>query len=785
MTTVDKNHLPERGLSACAPDHEQGLGRREFLKMVGLGTAALGAGSAVGLHAAAGALSVVPEEEFPAQGPESRVVSFCGLCPARCGMIVRKIGERAVKVEGNPLDPTNQGGLCPIGQAILQLVYNPDRVRSPLKRVGDRGSNTWQTITWQDALGLIKAKLDQIRAGAGAHTVAVVSGGTSELAGRLMARFLEAYGSPNFILEKAAAPSHGQDLTQGVSGRVAYDFENARYILSFGAPLLEAMSPVRQMRVIGEFRQGWLGRRGKLVQIESRMSATAAKADEWVPVNPGTEGVLALGIANALVKYHLYDAAFAASHVAGFDTWGEEKGGKAGGFNALVLEQYDAPKCSEITGVPVETITRLAHEFAISGPALAVPGDPKTSSRNPAFSFVAVQALNALAGNIGKPGGVLVCQDPPLASWPPLSRSASASRAAKMPLLDDVGALASAVWEEKPYPINALFLLGANPIFSAPNLPRETLARIPFIASFASLLDETAMLADIVLPDCTSLECCELRTRTPGFALTSVGVASPAVAPRHNSRPAAQAILDLARSFGGEIAAAFPWSEPSDALRKLLAGLWTCPHGEVFTERFQSDYLRPELRAWEWPARKFASRDDFIKLVVLRGGWVDPRYAYGDLRSELKTASGKFELPRLLATDASAPVFHGGDSSAYPLDLCIFQPLALMSEVSENLPYLQEIAGAPQEWPWDSFVEINPRTAASLGIGNGDWVIVQSPAGKVKTRARLFAGAMPNVVNLPLGQGHTALGRWARNRGINPLDLLASGAAPRVRVSKA
>jgi len=545
------------------------------------------------------------------------------------------------------------------------------------------------------------------------------------------------------------------------------------------------MSPVRQMRAIGEFRGGWEGRRGKLVQIESRLSSTASKADEWVPVNPGTEGILALGIANALVKYHLYDAGFVAAHVAGFDSWPANEGSQPNGFRALVIQEYDAPKVAEITGVPVETITRLAHEFAISGPSLAVTEGPRFSSGNPAFSSVAVQALNALAGNIEKPGGVLTCPAPPLTWWPPVKGSGSKPDAAAKPALDSVKSLARAVWESQPYRINALFLLGANPLFSSLDFPRETITRVPFVVSFASQLDETATYADLILPDCSSLERWELRTSTPGFALSSVAVGSPVLAPRYDSRPCAQVVLDLAHSFEGDIAAAFPWNEPSQALNELLTGLYDSPHGEIFTERFQSEYLRPEMRAWDWPARKYASRDEFVKRLLAHGGWVDPRYAYGDYRAGLQTPSGKFELPRLLATEASSPVFSGGDLSGYPFELCIFQPLALIGQAAANLPYLQEISGGPQVWPWDSFLEINPKTAASLGIENGDWVIVQSPAGRLKTRALLYAGAMPNVVNLPLGQGHTALGRWAKGRGVNPLELLANGAAPRVRVSKA
>lgn len=769
--------------AGCEMSNE-GLARRDFLKIAGLGTAAVAA-SAGAIHAAAGALGL-PAEEFPPRGPETHVASMCGLCPARCGLKVRKIGDRAVKVEGNRLDPSNQGGLCPIAQASLQLVYNPDRLRSPLKRTGERGAGRWQAISWTDALALVKGKLDQIRASDGPHTVAFLGGGTAELAQRLSTRLLEAYGSPNFILDTNAAPSHGQDVTQGIEGRVAYDFDNARYVLSFGAPLFEAwMSPVRQMRGIGEFRAGWLGQRGKLVQIESRLSATAARADEWIPVNPGTEGVLALGIANVLVKYNFYNADFVNKLVWGFDHWDGNSASKLNGFKALVLESYDTARVSEITGVPAEVITRLAHEFGHSSPAVAVAAGPRPGSGDGVFSDVAVQCLNAISGSIDKPGGVLVRRDPPLSQWAAVQQDDVARRGLAQKPLHSVSGLVGAIDRGDPYKLNALFVIGSNPLYSSPLLRAKTFDRVPFSVSFSPLLDETSMHADLVLPDCSAMEQYEIRTATPGFALTSVGVASPALAPRFSSRPASQAVIDLAHAFGGPIAASFAWAEPKAALDELLAGLAAEQHGEIFSEEFRKEYLRPELRAWSWPSRKVLSAKDFMAMLYARGGWVDPRYTFADYKETLKTPQGKFVMPRLLAEQAPEAALFASGKVDYPYELNLFQPLALMNEFSANLPYLQEIAGTPEDWPWDSYVEINPKTAQALGIAEGDWVMVQSPAGRFKTRARLFAGAMPSVISLPLGQGHKALGKWARNRGVYALDLLANGATPRVSVVKA
>jgi len=770
-----KHPADNQGALPHRDGEQQGIARRDFLKLAGAGTVAAAVASAAVAHAVSGALEV-REDVFPQSGPETTALSLCAMCPQRCSMTVRRISEQAVSVKGNPLDPANRGGLCPVGQAILQLVYNPDRLRTPMLREGDASAPRWREISWEEAIARIKSRLDAIRSGAGAHTVAALGNGTSELAGLMMARLLGAYGSANFIADGSANPSHGQDLTQAVSGRVAYDFENSRYILSFAAPLMEGwMSPVRQMRDISDFRAGWLGERGKLVQIESRLSATGSKADEWVRVNPGTEGVLALGIAGVLVRYGLYDAGFVKEHVAGFDLWPGQK--PARGLLQVVLQDYDPAKVAAITGVSSEVIVRLAHEFAQMRPALAVPPGMRPGRHDSAFLEAAAQTLNALSGVIDRPGGVLVSRQPPLAAWAPIKPPDVAAH----PPLSTASELAAAAQSGHPYVPSALFLLGTNPVFGSSPITPDVLDRIPFKVSFATLLDETSAHADLVLPDCTSLERWELRTAVPGYALTSVGVGSPAITPLYGSRPAAQAILDLAKAMGGEVASALKWSDPGDALKEMLVGLYSAGHGEIFSERFRREYTRPEMRAWAWPADTSIKRDDFVDLAVKRGGWVDPRYPFGDYASVLKTRSGKFEIPELLAS-APPPV---DDRPGYPLDLYLFQPMALMSEMGANLPYLQEVAGAPEDWPWGSYVEINPATASALGIEDGDSVIVQSPTAQLEVQAHLYAGAMPNVVNIPLGQGHTALGRWAGGRGVNPLKLLPEGGGPaKVRIAK-
>lgn len=758
------------------------VGRRGFLKILGLGATAA-ATSGCSLDGIGTTLQLTDQERRAEPGPESWVTSACGLCSGGCGVRVRKIAERAVKVEGNPIHPVNRGRLCPVGQASLQLLYHPDRLRAPLKRVGERGKGKWEKITWEEALSLTVSRLNGLREKRTPHTLVVLSGGDSELADRLMRRFLEAYGSPNLISVAPREPSsQAQYITQGINGRVAYDLENASYILSFAAPLVEGwMSPVRQMRALGFLHQGMPGHRGKFVQVGSRLSATAAKADEWVPIRPGTEGILALGIAHVLLKEDLYDRGFAERHLFGLEDWVDRDGKRQKGFRAVVTEGYSTRQVSDMTGVPPAVIERLAREFASHQPSLAVVGSDLFQHGNRS-SAAAVHALNALVGNIERPGGVLVQPEAPLSPLPPVEQDGIAFHGSRRPPLSSqkVGDFRQAILAGKPYQTNALFLLGSNPLFSLPSF-RDSLRKIPFIVSFSLFLDETAEEADLVLPDSTPLERWDLETGFPGFALNAVGIGQPASPPVGDSRPAAQIILQLGRSLGGNIARSFPLEEPVDALKALVRGLYRSKRGVLFTSEFREEHLRPPLRDWRWSPQDYRTFEDFWQDLIAKGGWVDPFYGYSDYRRALRTPSGKFDLSSVPPERPTVVRSNEG----YPFYLYLFRPLAFVNNASADLPFLQEIAGSFVHSPWDSWVEINPRTAEKLGVKDGDWVFVESSGGKVKTRARLFAGAMPDVISIPVGQGHRASGRWAKNRGVNPMDLVDRDEPLKVRIYKA
>ena len=229
--------------------------------------------------------------------------------PGGCGITVRKIDDRAVKIEGMNGHPVNNGGLCFWDCQAFNFYMAPRGSRRPLKRTGKRGQGRWEKISWKDAVSQVAEKLGDLRSKGQSHTVGFISGSDRGTVPRLFERFLTAYGSPNFMRPSSVLDSYELTLylMQGAQALPGFDFENADFILSFGSGILDGWgSPVRMFQA----NSTWHNTGGKVIQIEPRLSNTAAKSDKWIPINPGTEAALAMGIAHVIIKESLYDAEF-------------------------------------------------------------------------------------------------------------------------------------------------------------------------------------------------------------------------------------------------------------------------------------------------------------------------------------------------------------------------------------------------------------------------------------------------------------------------------------------
>jgi len=795
--------------------------RREFLTVMGV---AVGGGVlAYAPDAAVKAFDAAWGEDWVEvpNGPESWITSLCRQCPGGCGIRVRMIGDRPTKIEGNPFHPVNRGKLCPKGQTGLIALNDPDRIKGPLKRAGERGSGKWKEMTWDEATGIVVNRLKEIRAKNSSHTLAIMDGDSSDLTKMLLERFMRQFGSPNYIHVPTGLDYGSVDafyLMQGNRDGVVYDMEMANYIVSFESDLLQSFwSPVQVMNAFGYTRRG-KEPRGKIMQVGSRYSITAAKADEWIPVKPGTEGVLALGMANFIIKEGLHDKAFIEKHTFGFEDWKDPSGAQHQGYRTLVLQNFSPSFVSEITGISIESILRLAKEFATRGPALAI------GVRGDIYQQMAIHALNALVGNIDKPGGVLTVKNRPVYDLPAPAVDETARRGLQMPSMasgdngkaplanSNLTGISEKVLQEKPYRISTLFVYNCNPLFNnlQGNILSQAMAKIPFVVSFSPYMDETTQMADFILPDHTFLEKWQSNfTRTfQGFPV--VGVGKPVVKPRFNTRDAANTMIAVAKGMGTSMARAFPWKDSQEVLSDMVKQLYETNKGDLFAPELDKTLLR-ELVRRGWRAPGYRNFEEFWEGIQEKGGWWEPAYAYEEWKRVFQTPSGKFEfysqtlkhhlekqgflagnnLKGLLASGVEAkgdqlylphwePKLNTSleNERDYPFHLRLFQPLVFAGSLHANDPYLQDINGFYVKQKWHSWAEIDPKAAEELGIKEGDLLWVESPSAKLKFRAKLTPGAMPQTVNIPMGLGHTALGRWAKGTGENAGALMTYHAEP-------
>lgn len=769
----------------------QSLHRRDFFKIsaaaAAVGAAALGFKQALHPTAAGPLLSTSDSQA------EQIVKTTCAFCPSGCGLDVRVVGGRAVKIEGNPLHPLNQGVCCLRGQTSLEALYSPERLERPRLQLDPRGDGDWKEISWDEALDILAQKLAELRSSGMPHSLALLHG---ELRGQmrgLVNRFMQAFGSPNTINQSSlaeAATRQAMFLTQGINGLPVYDLNNANYVMTFGGNLLEANRNVIAYLGSAAFMRRGRPQRGKLVAVHPRLSLTGAKADEWIPIRPGTYAALALGMANVMINSQLYDEDFVRDFTFGFEDFEDASGNPRMGFKRLALEQYTLERVTLMTGVPSETIARLAGEFATNQPAVAVlPNElGEMNSGNSLYTAMAVHALNALVGSIDRAGSVLTQRFAPMAEWSPIPVDEVAQNGLRQPRLDGAGSAAlplaisayqntaDNILAEQPYPIQALILLESNPVFELPDGGRfaEALLKVPFVVSFASTLDESAAHADLVLPSSHFLEIWG-DDFLEGTGYAGVSLRRPVVEPVHDTRNPGDVLLALSARLGDPLSQALPWADYKSLVEHRLSGapldMEKLADNGCWSEMVYF-HAEPGSPAWSNVVgrdRLNAPKDGRFDLFSRELAALDLNQSESDLSC----------LPHFIPPAALADV--DNSSQDYPFLLVTQQLITQSLSWQGILPTLQECYGLQGHVRWSSWVEINPLTAEQLGLREGDEVWVESSQARVKAPLRLYPGIWLNALFMPYGQGHLTRQKWGRNSpakmqvGVNPNQLLISG----------
>lgn len=661
--------------------------RRDFLKVVGAGAG----------MAAAGCGKELPEKFIPYVIPPDEVIpgvsvwysGSCGECSAGCGVLVRTREGRAVKVEGNPQHPVNHGGLCAQGQSSLQALYDPDRVRVPLKR--DAGG-VFKEISWKEAIAAVgSAMVDAAAAGQGTALITAPSSGSEA---QLIAEFQKrAKGVQHFEYELLGrdALDRAADAVFGGELQPAFDFGKADVIVGVGADYLESwVSPV-------EYSRGWAqgrkrGAEGKLstvYHIEPRLSLTGGNADRWIMNAPGSEESILRAMLAAVA---------------------DRNGGKnLPGDVAAAARAVDIDKLLAGSGVSKVDLTAMVDKLLTAGASLVVAGGAGASGDTGHRAAQLAFLLNTTLGNIGKT----------------VSLKRVAKKASAQTDHERLIALFAAV-AAKQQKLGVAIISGVNPIYVMPKAAkvREALSQVGTVVSISTHLDETTSFANIVLPLSTSFEAWGDSEPVPGVW----NLNQPAMQPLYQTQSLADTLIALLSG---------------DKLKQPLENI-----------NSHYDFIRQQ-----WKAR--TGEGDFearwLGYVELGGDW-SKQAAHV---AEAAVRAGSYPAP------VAAPA-----SKSDELALLVYPSVNSHDGRSANRPWMQELPNPITTAVWGSWAEINKGTAAKLGIHDGDVVQVETSFGTVETPVYLTDYVHPQVVAIPLGQGHETFGRFATGVGVNALSLL-------------
>jgi anaerobic selenocysteine-containing dehydrogenase len=758
------------------------MDRRTFLKV--------SAGATAAAVAAPSVLSAMENELGgkdigPVTMQERQAIPFnCHFCNIQDGAIAFIENGRIVKLEGNPEHVSTRGRLCAKGNSGMWYTYDPDRILYPLKRVGARGEGKWKRITWDEALAEVAEKLNAALK-IDPKSISLKYG--RNRSGGVIDRFMNTLGSATVINHTSVCESSkkiGMQPTWGPDIETP-DFANAKYILNFGSNILEAAyfhNPYAQ-----RIAEGVVDNKAKLVTFDVRLSNTAGRSDEWIPVFPGTDGAVALAIGHVILRDDLQDNDF-------IDTW----------CNVSTTElkkhyqQYTPEWASALSGVPAETIERIAREFATTKPATTYTYRGPAKHLYGAYNEKATMMLSIMTGNVEKRGGYCMPRGmgwpQPQPEPPKPAHGSDMAHPHEYPLAEHkVSHLLPLFIAEGRQKINVHISYQDNAVYTNPGaqaywgkLYRDE-KLIPYYISMSPFMGEETALADLILPDCPYLERWEPESM-PNSLWPWLGIRQPVIKSLGESRENRIMMRDII------------WKMDPDGKRGMKK-YWNFKDGE--------DYMRQHFD--NIPGLKEAGGLDFLKK---HGVWP----IYGKLNpatGKISDKTGREIVPEYglhmkvvsaadmagTTVDAHGTIHKNGKAIGvrrkgknyvgFPTGNRLinvrvdewakygFNPMPTFKQIpwhkdmkedemilttykinvhkqsrSASVKWLAEIMHSNPVW-------MNTETGAKMGVKTGDLVRIESAVGHMVTKAYVFEGIHPKVVAIPTAFGHWEYGRLA------------------------
>ena len=753
--------------------------------------------------------------------------TVCQGCTSWCPMQAYVIDNRVVKVRGNPHCKATLGKICPRPHLALQQMYDPDRVKTPLKRtnpVKGRGVDPkFVAITWDEAAEIIADKILALHANQEAHKFALLRGRYTGLNTILYGGLPKLLGSPNNISHSsicAEAEKFGSFYTEGYWNYNDFDLEHTRYLVSFG------VDPLSMNRQVPRFINVW-GRlldNGKVAVIDPRLSATAAKADEWLPVIPGEDGAIAVAIAHVLLTEGLWykpfvgdfsdgvnrfklgeqvdESLFAEKHTHGLVKW----------WN---LELFDkTPEwAAERAGVSAKQIVRIARNMGAAAPN-AIAWVAAGATMNPRGSYIsfAIHALNGLVGSVDNVGGVMQHNSAPAGKIPEIEpfMTEMTTKHSKNKKIDQRGTLtlpaltsgksgggvvtnrvADALLADDPYDIKVMIGYWCNFVYSCTDTRRweKALEKVPFFAHLTTNPSEMSIYADLVLPSTFHL----FERHSPVANKQNL----------HSYMAIQQRCVDSPFDVKTD-ETEFVWLLAEKLAAKGFPNVmdWCASFKDPVTGKAPTNGREFEDIATRiithpvWSGENAAKGDNITSWedYMVKGVWCGKRHPYRTRWDNFKTETKKFELYsetlkkalnehaakhqtsvdevlRLCNYTAQGdmafvphyePALRHGDEQEYPLIFTEARSRFNREGRAANTTWYHEMKDAdPGDERYADVVKINPLTAKQLGLKTGDTVKIISPVGEIVSTVKLWEGVRPGLVNKTFGQGHWAYGAVA------------------------
>jgi anaerobic selenocysteine-containing dehydrogenase len=785
------------------------VSRRRFLQV----TATSGAAASVlGGHA-------LPESRAqgtPAPRGETKITkNICHQCPARCGIDVYTTDGRVHAIYGNTDHPIANGKLCPKGPLGTYILYDPDRSKGPMKRTNPKkGRNEdpkFVPISWDEALNTVAARLQGLRDKGESHRFALVYGrGWGASCAGLLGTFGALYGSPNVAIGHSSMCSDGsiksKQATDGNGSYNAHDYRHCNYLLLFGVGFLEAFRPYNNVMQMWGYMRGEKSPKTRVTAVDVHINTTLAASDRALLIKPATDGALALAIAHVILVEGLWEKSFVGDFKDGVNRFrpGQKVDPEAFAekwVRGLVewwnieLKDRTPAWAAGVTTILERDILVTAREFGSTRPAMALFERGVHAHSNGIFNGMAVHSLNALVGSLFAKGGMMYQMGPSYGPMPVDERSyldeyAKSGPWKKFPRIDLKGhedgyLLANNMLQEvgpnslagKPYKLDTVMFYLSNPVWTAPNgqIWEKALEEL-FVIDTSPFPGETAMMADLVLPDHTFLERYQDAPTYPfeGWPMAQLRV--PAIKPLFDTKYFGDTLIEIGKRMKGPMGEYYKALKDSEnVLRHLAKGFEKDPGDngvnswESWVEKgvwYKKPYLWQQVRGefLEWDGKAYAKpmspEDVKAKLLKTPSGKFEFRSGWLEANADWIAAKTGRDKSRLMFPIWEEPQHPGGG------DLYLVTPkVALHAEGrGANIPMavslLQPVMGGRDQ----VYIEIHPATAAKRGISDGDRVRIKSAAGAIEGRCRTFEGVRPDTIVFPMEHGHWAMGRWAKGR---------------------